>query len=335
MRHSYDDVESLFRGLDPAVQAPPIATAERRERDRAAILSTGMVLAPPPGRRGRLVTRRLALSAMGLTAAGVVGATVGVTVLVDRSAPEAVSASTPEPLAYQAPPPGASAVAELDRIADRTGRLPAERGTGSQHIKVSAWYLDVMAGRGEVHSLVVPRLTETWRAPDGTGTETIEVEAWKKLGRPGGEKTVTTLPPAVGWDRPAPAEPAAMATFLSIGHPVENGPAETIVAATDLVREQVLGPAQRAALLRVLATVPGLVYEGTTKDRAGRAGHAFSLRNAHGGLANVKTVIVDPATGRLLARETLLLEAGALTVRVPAVVDYEIYVTSEFADPPR
>lgn len=50
---------------------------------------------------------------------------------------------------------------------------------------------------------------------------------------------------------------------------------------TDLVKERVLGAPERAAVLRVLATVPGLEYQGTTTNRAGRNGKTFSPDSNH------------------------------------------------------
>jgi hypothetical protein len=242
---------------------------------------------------------------------------------------------------------GSSSVSvTLPRSSTRTGRLPAERTTGFEHIKISAWYLDTMVDGKQVTSLVIPRWTETWRGPDGTGSITTGVSKpllrtqedrnrWDRLGRPGEHPDATTEPLQPNSRISAGAAPAdrdAMARYLAVGHPAENGPDETLVAITDLVRERVLGPAQRAALLRVLAGVPGLKYVGTTVDRAGRKGEAFTLRNSRGGLLNDHTLIVDPATGRLLDAEMLLLERGLLDVWVPGIIEYEVYTVSEFAD---
>lgn len=347
MKHTNSEIQTVLRSLDPAAHAQPLATAERRARDRAAIVSE---IKQEP-RRHRPMPRRLVLSAAGVTAFGVVAAVVAGSLLLDSAAPGPAFAATPDPLIYAAPAAGGSAAAQLEQIAARTERLPAERYAGSQHIKLSSWYLWTQIDGRQVSSVVVPGWRDTWRTLDGAGWSTTgydkprlrsndEAAAWDRLGRPGEGGQPETEPLRAGegrtfGDPPAPTEPAALASYLTQGHPVENGPGETMVAITDLVREQVLGPAQRAALLRVLATVPGLTYAGETTDRAGRTGQAFSLRNSHGGLAKVDTLIVDPASGRLLDSEQLLLEAGKLNVRVPAVISYEVYLISEFADPPR
>ncbi|WP_433531321.1 hypothetical protein ACQPYA_04205 [Micromonospora sp. CA-263727] len=58
-----------------------------------------------------------------------------------------------------------------------------------------------------------------------------------------------------------------------------------------------LDRSQRAALLRVLAAVPGITYQATTTDLAGRAGMSFQV------VADRSTVklIIDPVTGELLS----------------------------------
>ncbi|GAA2638610.1 hypothetical protein [Paractinoplanes durhamensis] len=131
------------------------------------------------------------------------------------------------------------------------------------------------------------------------------------------------------WRGAAPA-PAGVKSWLAIGHPAANGPAETLVAVADLARERVLSPELRAAVLRTVAELPGLTYDGTVTDRAGRAGEAFSLISDYSGLPTKYTLIVNPADGTLLGYETMLTTtAGKLDVQVPAVIGYETYVTAE------
>jgi hypothetical protein len=125
------------------------------------------------------------------------------------------------------------------------------------------------------------------------------------------------------------------ATRLSVGHPVENGPAETVVAVTDLARERVLTPAERAAVLRVVAALPGLTYRGEVADRAGRPGEAFSIDSAYSGLMTRYTLIVDPRGGGLLGFEEMLTRsAGKLNVAIPSVIGYESYLVADHAAMP-
>ncbi|GAB3863803.1 hypothetical protein GCM10029963_73160 [Micromonospora andamanensis] len=66
-----------------------------------------------------------------------------------------------------------------------------------------------------------------------------------------------------------------------------------------LATSQYLDQNERTTALHVLATVPGIEYRGTTSDLAGRAGLAFRVFAD----ASTTTLIIDPATGELLAAQ--------------------------------
>ena len=105
------------------------------------------------------------------------------------------------------------------------------------------------------------------------------------------------------------------------------------MAISDLHRERVLDGPLRAAVLRVLATVPGMEYHGTVTDRRGRVGAAFSLEHDLGGLPTRTTFVVDEATGQLLATEDVLTTtAGMLQVPIPSVTSYETFLVAESAE---
>ncbi|MGX6600933.1 sigma factor [Micromonosporaceae bacterium Da 78-11] len=196
---------------------------------------------------------------------------------------------------------------------------------------------------------IVPTRTETWRRADDSGRLRASYQEpqfpagtdrwwWRLHGSPGGgdhPRSEDYPPggfPAMWAGRPPTT---GFADWLQIGHPVENGPAEVLVAVTDLVRERVLTPADRAAVLRTVADLPGLSSDGTVVDRAGRPGQAFSLVSDYSGLPTRYTLIVDPVTGAPLGFESMLTtRAGKLDVRVPAVIGYETYATAEFAGDP-
>jgi hypothetical protein len=116
---------------------------------------------------------------------------------------------------------------------------------------------------------------------------------------------------------------------LAVGHPSSLGPAETFVAVSDLYNEQPVGPELRAAILRLLATLPGLRYDGTTVDRAGRNGFAISTESDLSGLPTEYLLVFDPATGQLLDSEQILNKsAGKLGVPIPSVIAYTVYLDS-------
>ncbi|MER5704080.1 hypothetical protein ABT023_19365 [Micromonospora sp. NPDC002296] len=104
----------------------------------------------------------------------------------------------------------------------------------------------------------------------------------------------------------------------------------------ELAGVRLLNPAQRAAVLRLLADLPGITVTGTVTDRAGRAGEAFSITSSAHGLPAQYTVIVDPRSGALWGyEEVLTTTAGKLNVTIPAVISYRSYLIAEYAPMPR
>jgi hypothetical protein len=296
-------------------------------------------------------TRRRGLAALGVAAA-LGGLTLGATVLLPGTSSTRAVAATPKPLTYvhDAPPQDAAKI--LAQFADIAARQPDTTVTGTEHIKIRGWYLnsspDAVAN-GQAASAVVATDTESWTTPNGATHYVSHSDApefpnaaarnvWKDHGWPMGpgnpeaDDTSTHM-----WPGRTPTDPTALKTWLELGHPVTNGPDETLVAITDLLREQVLSAPERAAVLRVLATVPGLTYQGTTTDRAGRTGKAFALDNSLGGLPSRQTLIIDPATGRILDDERVLTKtAGMLGVPIPSVIEYTVYLEADTQPtPPR
>ncbi|MEU7609392.1 hypothetical protein [Micromonospora sp. NPDC049204] len=108
--------------------------------------------------------------------------------------------------------------------------------------------------------------------------------------------------------------------------------------AAQLAGVRLLNPAQRAAVLTLLADLPGITVTGTVTgaDRAGRTGEAFSITTDAHGLPTQYTMIVDPRSGALLGyEEVLTTTAGKLNVTIPAMIAYRSYLTAEYAAAPR
>jgi hypothetical protein len=119
----------------------------------------------------------------------------------------------------------------------------------------------------------------------------------------------------------------AMEAYLQAGQPgAPPDPARLVAAVTDLRREWRLGPAQRAAILQVLAQAPGVRELGGTTDRLGRSGEAFAVESDHSGLPTRYVLVVDASSGELLASEQwLTTDAGQLDVQPPAVIAYTAF----------
>lgn len=95
---------------------------------------------------------------------------------------------------------------------------------------------------------------------------------------------------------------------------------------TDLLQERALTGPERAAVLTVLDTHTALEYAGTSTDRAGRPGAAFTLTSSAYGGQSTYVLLLDPNTGRFLAYEQVLTaDAPALNVEYPAVLSYRTY----------
>jgi hypothetical protein len=329
-----NEIRALYRPLDPSsAQVGP----EAQEADLAGILRDGRV-----HQSEHQWSRRRVVLAGAATAGVMMGAAVvGEHVLGNRSGSDRTE--TPVPPAHQPPAEPKSAPGALEALADRVAPLPSDVGTGTcRRITTVGWYLDSQLVDGVTTSALGQRRVTTWLAADGSGRQVAvdqpyqfaserDRERWLGGTSPG--KHVYAWKPEknwVIWKTPAPTETAALAKWLRTGHPVSNGPMEVLQAVADLYREQVLVPGQRAALLRVLASVPGLRYVGAAKDRTGRPGKAFTLVDSHG-VPTRYTMIIDADSGALLSFEQALIrDAAGRKVRTPAITEYEAYVDSRY-----
>ncbi len=331
------ELQELLGPIDPG-RGESLSSPQQRQADLEQILTVVPLRAARRPRRSLLVA-----AAVGVTV--VLVAVIGYQVV---PLPQPAYAATPAALAYSGG--GGPAEPLLVAIAERAKAAPGPAGRGDhEHLTMVSWDLWSQIDGERVTSAVVPTRTESWRGPNNSGrimsTHTepqfpsrSDRWLWRLHGSPGGDRErrisdyQTGRFPAMWPDKP-PA--SGMAAWLRIGHPVTNGPAETLVAVTDLVRERVLSPAQRADVLQTVAKLPQLRYDGQVTDRAGRQGSAFSVESDYSGLPTRYTLIVDPSTGAILGYESVLTtSAGKLDVRIPAVVTYQTYVVAELSDAP-
>jgi hypothetical protein len=127
---------------------------------------------------------------------------------------------------------------------------------------------------------------------------------------------------------PLPTDPARLLAELKAHYAIEaKGTQELVVALTDLYQETMPVPRVRSAMLTLLADRGDVVALGAMTDRAGRTGRGFAVDGDGGGLPTRQVLIVDSATGALLANEEVLTKrAGRLPVRVPSVTGYTLYL---------
>jgi hypothetical protein len=207
-------------------------------------------------------------------------------------------AATPSPLTYNAPQPPSGAQVLL-RLADRAKAQPAvsQGDRRYAYVKLESWSLNSGARSGRV----VPALTQSWLAPDGSGRMTsVSVRA--------GRSITTSDPVTAGHPLAGLGDDAALAGLLAVGRTDDgDAPAWQLVAFAGLAARQPIPPAAESEILRRLARLPGLIDSGTTVDRRGRAGEAVSLTSQYAGPLIRYTLILAPGTGALEEFDQALL----------------------------
>ncbi|MEV4498771.1 CU044_5270 family protein [Micromonospora arborensis] len=307
---------TLLSPADPARTAavePPLVSA-RELIDRAGATET------VAGRRRAHPTRRLVLTAGTLAVAA--GA---VTVLqpFGEGAPDtpgepaAAAGLVLVPVAYQfdADPPAAGP--QVRMLADKIKDAAYDHQSGRymyHHTKV--WGDPVMTSADGRHHVAFASETKLWQAADGTGNQIrIQLEPqypdqesrdyWQRerVGRPAATGTpapdVIPLPPEEL--RPLSADPSELREQLK----VEYGAGAASKWVSTLYERYVVPRATRAAVLRVLADVPGFRWRGQVTDRAGRNGIAVTFDDREHDQQSL--LVFDPKTGELLAYELLTL----------------------------
>ena len=217
-----------------------------------------------------------------------------------------------------------SASKDLRAIANRAKTLPTPPSPAMTYVATSGWYLNSREEDGELRTGIEPSVTEKWISPDGS-----------IISRTNGQ--VSQSANAAMWPGTVfSSQPDELLTQLSEGHPIKRiGTPELFVAIEDLYRESNPSPAVRAAALELIARADDVVANGNMVDRRGRTGRGYSLVTSYAGLPSRMTVIFDPANGRLLDAEDVLIESpGKLNVQIPAVTSYTMFTHEEQESPP-
>ncbi|WP_054570092.1 CU044_5270 family protein [Frankia sp. R43] len=362
---STDDVwkvRLLLHGHDPADGHDGLATTDRA-KVLTRILETSVDVDAGTTRRRRRSSRRRT-GGLWLAPVGVLAVLVALVAtqfgLPRGTVGSPAQAATPPSLAYQAEPGTAREV--LHTLADRlrathsgedTQDGEAPPTTGYHYVRTQSWDLTTRIDGISVRSAVLPVTREVWRAGDGSGrVRTAPGEpqfpseqarrAWEDEGHPRpspGDETIAPGGLSAMYPTDLPADTAGLAVALAAGHPVENGPAETLVAVADLYLEQAPSAPVRAAVLDIVADIPQVYLLGRAVDRAGRPALAVAVDSAMSGLPTRYTLLFDPTDGRLLGEEkTLTSTAGALDVPIPGVISYTAFLDAahtQNTEPPR
>ncbi|MBQ1029783.1 CU044_5270 family protein [Micromonospora parva] len=326
---------TLLGPADPARTAavePPLVSA-RELIDRAGATDTAA------GHRRVRPTRRLVLTAGTLAVAA--GA-VAVLQPLGEGAPDtpgepAAAGLVLVPVAYQfdADPPAAGP--QLRMLADKIKDAAYDHQSGRymyHHTKV--WGDPVMTSADGRHHVAFASETKLWQAVDGTGNQVrTQLEPqypdqesrdyWQResLGRPAATGTpapsVMPLPPEEL--RQPSADPSELRERLK----VEYGAGSASKWVGTLYGQYVVPRATRAAVLRVLADVPGFRWRGQVTDRAGRNGVAVTFDDREHDQQSL--LIFDPRTGELLAHELLTLSPMRIS-------SYEVILDAAWTNQP-
>ncbi|MFI1996839.1 hypothetical protein [Actinoplanes sp. NPDC020271] len=168
-----------------------------------------------------------------------------------------------------------------------------------------------------VDGMVEPSEDTLWRAADGSG----RTDERRLPARPDPDRfpdvaerqrlsaapaTTQTYPRpdggvlAAAVAEPVPTNPAALADAIFDARETYCNNTLLFEAFVQLSQLHYLNRAARAAALRMLATVPGIAYDGIARDLLGRTGWSFTLTQP----LTRRTIMLDPRTGRLLIATT-------------------------------
>lgn len=205
-------------------------------------------------------------------------------------------------------------------------QLPPPGSGPYSYVHTRGWCLatDQMTNGRLLDARVEETEREFWVAADGSGRieETRDGLRSRMSGvyGPGG----LSPGPFAAW--PADAVPGPL--LRQSGSPLPVGRIKDIASVW---RVQTVPPALQASLLRSLATLPGLRLEETT-DRAGRPGLAVSADDppAGSGWRGRHVLVLDAATGMLLAAEEITLQGGG-PVRPPGTGSYTSWLRTGYA----
>jgi hypothetical protein len=330
------DVLELLKRADP-VDAGRVSTETPPRETLEAILATGRHAAPlrPAERRGRRRRPRVLVPAAGLAVAAV----VAVAVLVGGGArPDEAAAAALRHVAGVA-------------AAQRPAGLP---GAGEfLYTRVDArpvlalgperpFHREIKSPSDYGFAVEVPQVNETWTGrSSGLIRQTVadprfpsaaDRRMWVEAGRPrlpGGETFEDETDGGIERMR-LPTDPGELLAELrrdAADGDHGNGYIFTTLIADHLV-ELGTTPAQRAALYEVAARLPGIELLGTRTDRAGRTGTGFASDDDEG--RHRVTLIVDPGTGRLLARRSVSLPGGPIPAGI--VTEDSVYGATALVD---
>ncbi len=265
--------------------------------------------------------RRFVVSAV--SGAAVAGVTAAVALALIPGSPVALDT------------PDTAAAAVLGHAAVTAGRQPAGTVAGpGQYTYAESLQENRMESQGQgtsVQKILCVQTVQDWVAPDGSGRQVASMPSYcHGAGIPhfmtfsNGQLLADGLLYSGVAD--LPTEPATLEHFI-VQH-FEGG--VTQAGATFQFGGTFLQPgappAVRAALYRLIGSLPGVQSLGPMNDELGR--HGIGVGFTQYGVRDV--LIFDPATSAVLEREGVVVNPSQAMAGLPAgaVIDYTVYVAS-------
>ncbi|MEU8658464.1 hypothetical protein [Actinoplanes philippinensis] len=213
-----------------------------------------------------------------------------------------------------------SAHARLTVMADTITAIPADTRTSAAY-PYSAVHTQQWSITGDT---VEARDVVIWRAADGTArtqtrTLTLHRDPARFSDRAERQRLATAPAQIVDYPlangarldgvitEPVTHDPRALAEALAAQHGALCRRPGLFDRYLQLAGGFYLDQQARTATLRLLATIPDLAFDGIARDLIGRPGWVFVLTRP--GQHTTDTIVIDPATGVLLAAATAEVDA--------------------------
>jgi hypothetical protein len=232
--------------------------------------------------------------------------------------------------------PAGDPLRELARSLDTSRTVDANYR--STYVHLQRWSIDTI----HPAPTLVAQDVQTWWNADLSGTELQTTLPPQSPGRsiaeyldelpPGARQDAITYKPGEFSDligTPS-RDPAELKSQLDRQEPPANGPQATVRAVADVTAIHYLRPVQRVAMLTVLADVPGLLWRGTTKDRAGRPCVAVSIDSGGEDSGLKRDLLLIDVTGVVLGHEVIALTRPPKSpIADNTVIEYTLCLLTE------
>ncbi|MEU1898183.1 CU044_5270 family protein [Nocardiopsis dassonvillei] len=351
-----DDVtalRALLNDTDPRAGETVGHADRQRARTKAITLMNDTPARRPLWLRPPALAGAAALTAAATAAVLVLGTGSG-----DPVGVPAAYAAPPTPLEVvgSAPEPGEQRLLALAETARNGGDAPGEgdvayvSSSGVELLTVTS-YAGEEPSDEDLHSAgFIPYEWQRWQGPEGDTREitvpggaedtTGDAEEHREFLDRQAEDVEERLEPELLFPGELPTEPGAMTDVLADWSGEETPDDAALVNALNhLYESRPLDGAEEAALLGVLAGLPGVEYAGSTHDPLAREGELFQVRVEEAGQVTRHRYLFASDTADLLYRDTTVLEEeggeGSLArhgLELPVTTAYRSFVWSGWVE---